>query len=302
MRRLPSLPALRAFEAAARHRSFKQAAEELHVTPTAISHQVRGLEAQLSVPLFERRTRQVVLTAEGLALYPVLREGFDRFAAALESIRPGRLARPVTLSATPAFAAMWLLPRLPRFQADHPDIDLRLHASNAVVDLEAGGIDLALRYGHGPYPGLAATALLEDRFVPVASPRLALRRRADLARHPLIHFEWHRPDPRHPGWPLWLRHTPVEGVDGRRGLHFTEESHAIQAAIAGQGVALLSEALVSAPLAQGTLVVPFGPALPGFIYHLVHRETPALGEAALAVKRWLRAQAAPSGGHTHRSS
>lgn len=302
MRRLPPLAALRAFEAAARHRSFKQAAGELHVTPTAVSHQIRSLESQLGVALFERRTRHVVLTAEGLALYPVLREGFDRFAAALESIRPGRLARPVTLSATPAFAAMWLLPRLPRFQAAHPGIDLRLHASNAVVDLEHGGIDLALRYGRGPYPGLVATAFLEDRFVPVASPRLRLRRRADLAHHPLIHFEWHRPDPEHPSWPLWLRRTPVEGVDGRRGLHFTEESHAIQAAIAGQGVALLSEALVSEPLAQGTLVAPFGPGLPGLAYHLVHRAAPPLGEAALAVRRWLQEQAVPSGRPTHRTS
>lgn len=287
-RRLPPLSALRAFEAAARHASFKLAAEELSLTPTAISHQVRGLESQLGLKLFERGVRSVSLTPHGELLFPVLREGFDRFADAVERLR-ARQRPVVTVSATPAFAARWLLPHLPGFQAGHPDVDLRLHASNTVVDLEAGAADLAVRYGHGSYPGLDARPLAADAFAPVASPRLKLRDPRDLARHTLIHFEWQRPDPAHPSWKLWARAARIK-LDTSTGLRFTDESHAIASAIAGQGVALLSLVLVRQELAQGLLRLPFGEAasvLPGMQYTLLCAPQRAADAAVQAVQAWI---------------
>ena len=154
MRRLPPLAALRAFEAAARHSSFKRAAEELHVTPTAISHQIRQLEQAIGTPLFERRTRQVVPTPEGHVLLPVLTEGFDSFARAIDGLTRKSRRTTVTLSATPGFTAKWLVPRLAAFRKARPDIDLTLLATLDVVDVKGGAADLALRYGRGPYPDL----------------------------------------------------------------------------------------------------------------------------------------------------
>lgn len=287
-RSLPPLSALRAFEAAARHSSFKQAAQELSLTPTAISHQVRALEAHLGLRLFDRQTRLVKLTEAGQQLGSALQDSFDRMAEAVASIKPRRAA--VTLSTTPAFAAQWLLPRWDSFAALHGDIDLRLHASNALADLGSGEAHLAIRYGLGRYTGLESLPLLADRFMPVASPRLALRKPADLAKHPLIHFEWHRPDRSHPSWPLWLKAAGLR-LPSSGGLRFTEESHAIQAALAGQGVALLSEVLVRDEVTRGLLYSPFGPALQGMTYHLVWSASTPLKPAVEAVKAWVSAMA-----------
>lgn len=288
-RSLPPLAALRAFEAAARHASFKQAALELSLTPTAISHQVRALESHLGVKLFERQTRQVKLTEAGQQLGHVLQDSFDRMADALAAIRPRRAT--VTLSTTPAFAAQWLLPRWDSFTTTHEGIDLRLHASNAPSDLGSGEADLAIRYGRGRYAGLQAQALMADRFIPVASPRLPLRKPADLARQALIHFEWHRPDRLHPSWPRWFKQVGLP-MPGDGGLRFTEESHAIQAAVAGQGVALLSEVLVRDEVKRGLLYNPFGPALDSMSYHLVWPEASAIRPEVEAVKAWVLSMAA----------
>jgi LysR family glycine cleavage system transcriptional activator len=290
MRRLPPLSGLRAFEAAARHLSFKRAAQELHVTPTAISHQIRQLEEAIGVRLFERRTRQVLLTAEGKVLAPVLRDGFDSFARVVEGLsrRPRRTA--VTLSATPAFAAKWLVPRIAAFRKARPDIDLTLLATLEAVDINSGAADLALRYGPGPYPGLSAESLAVDRFAAVASPRLGLKRPGDLRSATLLHFDWHRADPRNPTWRRWLKIAGIEGVDARAGLRFSDETHAIQAAVAGTGVALHSLLLVSDELATGTLVVPFGPEIDGFTLHLVRSANKPPAEPIEATQAWLRAQ------------
>jgi LysR family glycine cleavage system transcriptional activator len=285
------LPALRAFEAAARHGSFKHAADELAVTATAISHQVRALEEHLGMPLFERRVRQVVLTEAGAALYPVLRDGFDAFAAALQQLAPGPARRHVTISATGAFMARWLAPRVARFRAQHPDIDLDLRASDVAVDLRQDAVDVAIRYGRGPYPGLAAEPLFGDRFAPVASPALGALAPADLTTLPLIEFTWRRAHPDNPTWQAWFAAAGLPWHAPRGQLRFSDEDHAIQAALAGQGVALLSLALVGDDLAAGRLRQPFGPTLPGHTYHLVRRvpDTPRPEvDAALA---WLRAEA-----------
>jgi len=285
--RLPPLAALRAFEAAARHLSFKRAAAELHVTPTAISHHVRLLEETIGVRLFERQPRRVVMTAAAQVLYPVLRDGFESFMAAIDAIRSKGTRPFVTLSATMAYTAKWLVPRMSRFREACPDVDLSLLATDELVDLEAGTADLAIRYGGQPPPSLASERLLQDRFAPVVSPRLGVVKLADLRTATLVHFDWRRSDPANPTWPRWLAAARVRGVDPPGGIRFSDEGHAIQAAIAGQGVALLSLTLVAQELAAGTLVVPFGPELRAHSYYLVHSGRRALSTPASAVRAWL---------------
>lgn len=286
-RRLPPLSQLRAFEAAARHRSFRRAAQELAVTPAAVSHQVRELEARLGLPLFVRRTRQVVPTAEALRLYPVLRDGFDAFAEALRALAQDAAGRAVTLTTTPAFASQCLLPRLPALQRMHPDLVLRLHASDANVDLATGEADLAVRYGDGPWPDHDARPLADDALLPVASPSLGLRAQADLERHRLIHFEWRYHGDRRPNWREWLREAGLAHADAGNGLRFSEIAHAIQAAAAGQGVALLNRVLVADAVARGVLVAPFGPTLPAPGWTVLRHRARAATGAQRVVGDWL---------------
>lgn len=267
---LPPLATLRAFEAAARHQSFKNAASELAVTPTAISHQIRLLEETLGVRLFDRKPRQVVLTEVGQELYPVLRDGFASFAKAVDRVRNQTASRSVTVSVIPSFAAKWLLPRLSRFQAAYPDIHLRLHTSPEAVDLAGGVADAAIRYGVGPYPGLVANRMFRERFVPLCSPSLALNKPEDLRNTALLHCDWLRPDDATPTWQRWgqvaerSEHLPTAGIS------FSDDSHAIQAAIAGQGVVLASPAMVCAEIDAGLLMMPFGPEIKGHCYHYLH--------------------------------
>jgi len=289
-RHLPPLAALRAFEAAARHLSFKSAAAELHVTPTAISHHVRLLEDAIGVRLFERRPRRVVMTAEAQVLYPVLRDGFESIESAIDSIRRKRSRTAVTLSGTMAFSAKWLVPRMASFREACPELDLNILASDEPVDLEAGVADLAIRYGTHPASNLISERLFTDCFAPVASPRLELRKPSELRKATLLHFQWRRSDPANPTWPRWLATAHVRGLDASAGIHFSDESHAIQAAIAGQGIALVSLALVADELTAGTLKVPFGPELRGHSYYLVHSDRRPLREPASRVRSWLLAE------------
>ena len=289
-RHLPPLSALRAFEAAARHGSFKRAAEELVVTPTAISHQIRSLEEQIGLALFERRTRKVLLTAAGAELFPVLRDGLDAFAAVLVRLTQRRRRTQVTISATTAFTARWLVPRLARFQAMHPDIDLHLQASDEVVDLAHSGADLAIRYGQGPYPGFAAEELLADCFAPVVNPLLRVASPADLANVPVIEFEWRRHHPANPTWERWFEAAGMGTLPERTQLRFSDESHAIQSAVAGQGIALASLVLVADEIAAGRLVHPFGPTLPAHRHHLLML-TDRPSAPVTAAAEWLRTEA-----------
>jgi LysR family glycine cleavage system transcriptional activator len=289
MRRLPPLSALRAFEAAARHLSFKRAAEELAVTPTAISHQVRQLEDHLGLALFARGPRQVALTAAGARLHPVLMDGFDAFAQAIAALAPRGGRRVVTLSATVAFTAKRLATRVEAFRLAHPDLDLRLLATDDPVDLRAGEADAAVRYGLGPYPGLVSEPLIDDRFAPVCSPRLGLTGPGDLAGQALIHAEWRHPTPDTPTWRLWARQAGRADLDVEAGPRFTDDSHAIQAAVAGQGVALVSLTLAAEELAASLLVSPFGPTLAGRRFDLVYPPAARDGEAVAALRGWLEA-------------
>lgn len=291
MRRLPPLATLRAFEAAARHLSFRRAAEELAVTPTAISHQIRLLEDTLGQKLFDRRTRQVVLTEAGQLLYAPLHRSLDTIAEAVDQVRAIKAAGTVTLTATMAFTSRWLVPRVASFRERFPGISLRLLGSDDVVDLRAGAADLAVRYGDGVYPGCRSQLLFRASFVPVCSPRLKVRHPANLADHTLIHSEWRHMDE---STPLWSRWYAEAGHPYRRGgdLVFTDETHAIQAAVAAQGVALAALALAADELASGSLVVPFGPALDGHGFHVVIADGRADDRNIAAVREWLVDEAA----------
>ncbi|MCA7082736.1 LysR family transcriptional regulator [Cupriavidus sp. DB3] len=292
MRRLPPLSALRAFEAAARRLSFKRAADELNVTATAISHQIRLLEEWLGVRLFERETRKVDLTASGRLLFPAIRDGLDGFERAVQLVQRQRAANIATLSSTVAFVAKRLAPRAGSFRAAHPDWTLRLDASNAVVDLDSDA-DVAIRYGGGHYPGLTVEPLFQDRFAPVCSPHLRLSSLKDLRHAPLIHFEWGagvRQDPRAAVWGHWLEGAGAGDIEVSAGLSFTDEIHAIQATVAGQGVGLLSLTLVAEELASGVLVQPFELSLESFRYDLVYSPRAAERPATRLVREWVRAE------------
>ncbi|WP_114952482.1 LysR substrate-binding domain-containing protein [Sphingosinicella terrae] len=291
-RRLPPLSSLRAFEAAARHGSFKRAAEELGVTPTAISHQVRLLEDSLGQRLFDRRTRQVIVTPVGDQLFPALRDGFDRMSEAVGRVRSLGDRAEVVITATTAFAAHWLVPRLGDLRERHPDLMLSVLATDELVNLEAGKADLAIRLSRSPPPGGEAAPLFPELFAPVASPRLGISGAADLARAVLIHFDRHRPDPEAPGWPKWLALAGMDGPAAAPPLRFNEESHALQAAIAGQGVALMSLAIADEALRCGLLVPPFAPTLKGEVYYLVRGPARRRAPQIDAVCEWLVEQAA----------
>lgn len=290
-RRFLPLSALRAFEAAARLGSFKAAAEELAVTPTAVSHQIRTLEAQIGFELFDRHIRKVSLNDAGMLLYPVLRDGFDAFEAALARLMQQRTRTLVSISATNAFTVKWLVPRMSDFRSRHPGIDLQLLASDDLVDLRSTAVDIAIRYGRGPYPDLVTEPLFTDRFAPVANPRLGVTSLEDLARVPLIRFDWKRPQPDNPTWERWFKVTQQPPPPQASELRFSDEGHAIQAAVAGHGIALVSLALIADELIAGNLVQPFEPTIDGHTYHLaMHADRPP-SASVQTVAHWLRAQA-----------
>jgi len=280
MRNLPPLTELRAFEAAARHLSFKLAASELGVTPTAISHQIKLLEQHCGRPLFRRRPRPLVLTAAGQQLFPVVRDGLGTFAETLSALRGGVQADHLRITATNAFAARWLLPRLPQWRAAHPRLKLDIVGTDAVLDLHADQADVAIRYALEPPQDGQSIELVCDTFHVVASPMLvgkrAILQPTDLARLPLIEAGWSPSDTHAPTWQRWQRAAcPAAGrlVDLAPlvGLRFQEELHAIEAAIAGQGVAICSNVLVAPELANGTLVAVSPVTLSGYGFYIVHR-------------------------------
>lgn len=285
--RLPSLTALRAFECAARHGSAKRAAEELSVTPTAISHQVRQLEESLGVPLFTRTPRQLVLTPQGRSLQQTLGEAFEAIAAGVRRVRASPRRQGITLSTTPAIAARWLLPNVCLLSERHPELDLRLHASHVPMPLDGVSADMAIRYGRGDWPGLVVEKLFDNRFVPACSPALKLRRRSDLRRHTLLHFEPLGGSSSPVNWAAWQRMANVPGLDTSAGPVVSDETHVVAAALGHQGVALMSQALIADELRAGTLVRPFGPDLPGQPFHLVYPPARRNDPAVRAVRDWV---------------
>jgi len=299
-RKLPPLNALRAFEAAARHLSFTKAAGELNVTQAAISHQVKTLEEHLGLPLFRRLNRRLVLTEAGQVYLPVLREAFDAIASGTSRLNRDDSSGPLHVTVVPSLAAKWLLPRMSRFRDRHPDIDVMVSANNSLIDFSEGTFEMGIRYGAGNYPALETTLLFGDEVFPVCSPRLLegpypLRTPEDLRHHTLLHDEVSRQD-ESPDWRSWLQAVGVTEVDWRRGPGFSDSSMVIEAAAAGQGVALGHRWLAAADLEGGRIVMPFGPVLPSkFSYYVVSPRGIAERRRVRLFREWLVGEAQRSG-------
>jgi LysR family glycine cleavage system transcriptional activator len=294
MRRLPPLNALRAFEAAARHLSFTRAAAELHVTQAAVSHQIRGLEERLGRKLFRRVGRNLFLTDAAQGYLAEIRGAFDRIDEATRRLEAQDRAGVLNATVLPSFAAMWLLPRLGRFRAAHPDIDVRLSADGEMTDFARSDYDVGIRTGRGRWPGLRADLILTERLVVVCAPELAavLKEPRDLAKVTLLHDE-----PRE-RWSLWLRRAGVAEVDPWRGPGFSHSNMVIQAAVAGQGVAVVGETLALDEIKAGRLVRPFAAVatIPtDYSYYLVYPEAAAERPKIVAFRSWLLAEAAAGG-------
>ena len=293
-RRLPPLKSLRVFEVAARHLSFTRAAEELHVTQAAVSHQIKTLEDWLGIPLFRRLNRGLLLTDEGQLLFPPLREALDQMTAAIGRLHAEDATGVLTVSVMPSFASKWLVPRLSHFRQRHPDIDLRLSTTFEKTDFSRDDVDIAVRYGQGPWPKLHSALLMTEEIFPVCSPVLLegphpLRTPADLRYQTLLHDTV----PRNvhfyfPNWELWLEAAGAGDVDPSHGPGFLDASMAIQTAIDGQGVALARTALVVDDLAAGRLIKLFDVVLPAVnAYWIISPEVTADRPKIKAFRDWL---------------
>jgi LysR family glycine cleavage system transcriptional activator len=288
---LPSLSALRAFEAAARHLSMTLAAKELSVTPGAVSLQIRDLEAALGVKLFERKTRALALTVEGADYFTTLRAAFRLVREATAAIAARARGAVLNVTCTAGFATYWLVPRLSRFEAIHPEIDVRISASHRVLDFQRDGIDLAIRHGLGGYDGLVSERLVDDELVPVCIPKLA-RALGDtplpeaLADFQLIH-DVYRHD-----WQLWLEAAGATKVDASRGPIFMHGNGAYEAMKAGLGFALMRRSFLANELQEGAVVAPFPLGVASRLaFHLVYPGPALERPATAAFRRWLLSQA-----------
>ena len=272
MHRLPPLNALKAFEVAGRHMSFSRAAEELHVTPAAISHQIKALETDLGVKLFRRLNRSLQLTEAGQACLPGLRSAFETMASAVGRVRDKEDWNVLTISAPPAFGARWLVPRIVDFRTANPQIQVRIDPAIRSMDPVRDSVDVAIEFSQGHYSGRSvqrsAQRLFGQDVFPVCSPELLdgknpLTTPDDLRGHTLIHFDAPMDDPGWPNWETWLRANNVDRLDPNKGPHFTSPNFTTQALLAGHGVALMAELVVESELATGTLVKPFDISYPG---------------------------------------
>jgi LysR family transcriptional regulator, glycine cleavage system transcriptional activator len=287
---------LRAFEAVARRLGFRAAADELHLTQPAVSRQIRALEDELGAALFLRGTRHVELTSAGAALLRAVAPLLDRLDASVRQIRTARGRRQVGVTTFASFASLWLLPRLQAFQQEHPDIDIRISAQDAFADPDDADIDIGLRYAHPDDAPPGSVPLFGEVLTPVASPALrGLVQPADLAWHTLLEEDDHRPSAEYLSWRHWLRLNAPAKLEPRGWIYLNFTYQQIQAALAGQGLALARLALVHESLARGELVEPFGAAgriTSPYAYWLVRwparRERPELD----AFEAWLLAQAA----------
>lgn len=292
--RLPPLTAVRYFEAAARHLSFTKAAQELHVTHSAISHQIKALEEWLGMPLFRRLNRSIVLTEAGQTYMRPVREALEKLGEASRLLRAREQTGTLTVSTMSSFAAKWLVPRLGAFRRQHPGVDVRISTTARLVDFAREDVDVAIRVGRGNWPGLRIDRLMRENLFPVCSPDLLkagppLRQPGDLLKHSLLHdFDWSED--------LWARWLKVAGVDAgnvKPALTFNQSDLMIQAAMNGLGVALTQEALVRDDLASGRLVKPFDIDMPiDWAYYLVAPESMADRPKVRAFRDWLLAEIA----------
>jgi LysR family glycine cleavage system transcriptional activator len=298
-RKLPPLKALQSFEATARHLSFTAAAEELHVTPAAVGHQVRALEEYLGQKLLKRSTRQVEMTEQARWVLPVITQGLDLLAEAGERLTAVKSSPLVNLSVNPGFAARWLVQHLDGFHQQSPEWEVRLSATNKMADLSERQYDMGIRYGDGNYPGYKVHRLGLEEVSPVCAPTLmegekGIREPNDLRWHTLLHEDWALSNEQvWPSWRMWLRATGADLVDPIPGPHLSSAELAIQAAIAAQGVALSSTALIADDLKAGRLVRPFGEEFKTRVdtgYFLVYLEEAENEPKIVAFRDWLLAE------------
>jgi LysR family transcriptional regulator, glycine cleavage system transcriptional activator len=290
---LPPLSSLRSFEAVARQLSFSKAAEELNVTPGAVSQQIRAFEERLGVKLFDRTKRSVALTRVAARMLPDVQAGLDLLSRACSSRSVPLGERTLTISVAPSFASKWLLPRLSGFYDQHADIDLRISATVELADFERDGIDLAIRLGHGRYPGFHAEPLFAEALTPLCSPKILkgkgrLKTPDDLRKHRMIHDTSIPGQGEHTAWDKWLALAGAKHISARRGARFTLAELAMQAAIAGAGVVLGRLVLAEGDLASGRLVRPFKTVLPLDVsYFLVRSEKATPRPEMLRFRDWL---------------
>ncbi len=293
------LRGLRTFESAARHLNFTRAADELCVTTAAVSHQIKEIEAQLGVPLFTRSGRVVRLTAEGDVMQQAVVEAITALERGIGRLGARRRQDQVRVSAGPSLAARWLVPRLERFLQQHPGADIQVDVSFQETDVARDEADLTLRYGPVHLAQASVDPLFVESLFPVCSPRLlagrgTLQRPQDLLDYKLIHVDWAAPTGHWPTWATWMQAAGVTGFDAHHGLHFQQTSLAIEAAVAGQGIALGAASLVVDDLASGRLVQPLASQIPvqaEAAYYLVGRPEALARPMVAAFRRWLLEEA-----------
>ena len=296
-RSLLPLNALRAFDAAARHKSFKLAAEEMSVTPAAISQQIRSLEEYLNVQLFIRDKNTLQLTKEAEEALPSLDDAFNAFETAVEILQKDEENRELHITLSPSFASKWLIPRLGRFYEQHENINVHVDASMAIVNFKNDEFDLGVRYGRGKYPGLYVEELMKEEVFPVCSPELlsgedGIKTYKDLKKITLIHDDSSLEDESCPKWDMWLKAVGVTLSRKSKHLHFNSTQLTIEAALAGRGAAIAKGTIARDDLEQGRLVRLFARSLPvDFAYYIVCNEHKKDSPKVKAFMEWLRSEA-----------
>ncbi len=296
MRRLPPLNSIRAFEATARHLSFSKASEELNVTPGAVSQQVKVLEDYLNLKLFKRKNRMILLTDEAQISLPLLTESLDNMSQAIDMICEQSNDKPLTVTVSPTFASRWLMPRLSSFRNEYPDIDVRIDATNDIVDLVNDDIDVGIRFGTGEYSRLEAEFLFSQNVIPVCSPKLLdgkvkLEMPEDLENHTLLHAhgDYFFIESVQVDWEMWFATMGIENINARHGLHFSQHNLLIEAAIRGQGVALVGDVVINDELKSGQLVKLFEDTdIPlNLSYYLIYSKNRSNQPRIQAFRQWL---------------
>jgi LysR family transcriptional regulator, glycine cleavage system transcriptional activator len=301
MRLIPGTRALRTLISAGRHLNFTRAADELGLTPAAVSFQIKELEERLGVKLFTRTSRTIRLTPAGALVCEASADALDLMSRAVSRAhKAARGTAQLKVTLDPQFATKWLMRRVEDFRVAHPDIELRFDISYEVRDFEADDIDVAIRFGTGIYPGLVASRLFDNVIVPVCSPRLLasgrpLKEPRDLLHHTLAHIEWSRQGVTWPNWRMWMAAAGVEDYDGSNTIVFGTSSHAVDAAMAGDAVALADFAMVSNDLSEGRLIQPFALSIKvaaDYAYFLVYPQESAADPRIMAFREWMLKEAA----------
>lgn len=298
-RKILPLNALRVLEAAARHQSFALAAQELNVTPGAVSQQIKSLEEYLGQPLFEKNGRGIRPTSHVLLAMKHLTTGLEEFERAAQLLQSRIVSRRLNVAVAPSFASKWLIPRLEQFHAQHPNLEVYISAGLALTEFTNEGPDLAIRYGAGHYPGLVSEKLMTETILPVAAPEFVARygisaSRVELLEElTLIHDDSDQNDPTCPTWPMWFAARGLNPTKARGGLRFNQSSLALEAALAGQGVVLAKRAIAQADLIEGNLVAPFadGTADVSFAYWICWPQHQEVSQSGSDFCDWLKGEA-----------